>query len=65
MVVSFMTIPIMILFRKLGSIQHYTGLAITGAIRETSKEKFRQELGFKSLQERHWYRKFYYFYKIF
>ena len=49
MVVSFMTIPIMILFRKLGSIQHYTALAITGAIRETSKEKLRQELGFKSL----------------
>ena len=51
--------------RKLESIQYNAALAITGVIRGTSKEKLYQELGFKSLQERRWYRKFCYFYKIF
>ena len=40
-------------------------LAITGAIRETSKEKFYQELGLESLEKRRWYRKLCYFYNIF
>ena len=38
--------------RKLESIQYNTALAITRAIRETSKEKLYQELGFESLQQR-------------
>ena len=55
---------------KLESIQCNAALAIAGAIGGTSKEKLYQEfsfesLGFESLQERRWYRKFCYFYKIF
>ena len=42
--------------RKLESIQHNATLAITGGIQRTSKEKLYQELGFKSLQQRCWYR---------
>ena len=42
---------------KLESIQYNACLAITGAIRGTSKEKFYQELGLESLQLRLWYRK--------
>ena len=40
-------------------------LAITGAIRGTSKEKLYQELGLESLRLRRWYRKLCLFYKIF
>ena len=47
------------------SIQYNAALAITGAIRGTSKEKLYQELGLKSLCKRQWYRKLYYFFKIF
>ena len=50
---------------KLESIQYNATLAITGAIRETSKEKLYQELGLESLHQRRWYRKLCYFYKIF
>ena len=39
-------------------------LAITGAIRGTSKEKPLEELGLKSLQYRRWYKKQCCFYKI-
>ena len=46
-------------------IQYNSVLAITGAIRETSKEKFYQELGLESLEKRRWYRKLCYFYNIF
>ena len=42
---------------KLESIQYNAALAITGAIRGTSREKLYQELGFESLQQRRWYRK--------
>ena len=42
---------------KLESIQYNACLAITGAIRGTSKENFYQELGLESLQLRRWYRK--------
>ena len=42
---------------KLESIQYNACLAITGAIRGTSKEKLYQELGLESLQLRCWYRK--------
>ena len=50
---------------KLESIQYYACLAITGAIRGTSKEKLYQELGLESLQLRRWYRKLGMLYKIY
>ena len=40
-------------------------LALTGAIRGSSREKFYQELGLESLQLRRWYRKLCCFYKIY
>ena len=39
-------------------------LAITGAIRGSSREKLYQELGLETLQQRRWYRKLCCFYKI-
>ena len=51
--------------QKLESLQYNACLAITGAIRGSSREKLYQELGFESLQQRHWYRKLCSFYKIF
>ena len=51
--------------QKLESIQYNAALAITGAIRGTSREKLYQELGLESLQKRRWYRKLCYFLKIF
>ena len=49
---------------RLKSIQYNAAVAITGAIRETSKEKLYQKLGFESLQSRRWFRKLSLFYKI-
>ena len=49
---------------RLESIQYNAALAITGAIRGSSREKRYQELGFESLQQRRWYRKPCLFYKI-
>ena len=43
--------------KKLESIQYNAALAITGAIRGTSREKIYSELGLESLQDRRWYRK--------
>ena len=51
--------------QKLESLQYTACLAITGAIRGSSREKIYQELGFESLQERRWYRKLCSFYKGF
>ena len=51
--------------QKLESIQYDACLAITGAMRSTSKEKLYQELGLESLQLWLWYRKLAMFYKIF
>ena len=50
--------------RKLESIQYNADLALTGAIRGTSREKLYQELGLESLQLRQSYRKLCCFYKI-
>ena len=50
---------------KMKSIQYNACLAITGAIRGTSREKIYQELGLESLQLRRWYRKLCLFYKVF
>ena len=49
---------------KLESFQYNACLALTGAIRGTSKEKIYQELGLESLRYRRWYRKLCLFYKI-
>ena len=50
---------------KLENFEYNASLAITGAIRGTSKEKLYQELGFESLQHRRWFCKLCTFYKIF
>ena len=49
---------------KLKSIQYNACLALTGAIRDSSKEKIYQELGFESLRVRRWCRKLCLFYKV-
>ena len=45
-------------------VQYNAGLAIAGAVRGTSREKLYQELVFKPLQQRRWYRKLYCWFKI-
>ena len=50
--------------KKIESLQYNTALAITGAIRGSSKEKLFQELGFEYLSLRRWLRKLCLFYKI-
>ena len=55
--------PCMPFHHKLEFIQYNACLAITGAIRGTSKEKLYQELGLESLQLRRWYKKLGMFYK--
>ena len=52
-------------YQKLESLQYNACLAITGAICGSSREKLYQELGFETLQQRHWYRKLFSFYKVF
>ena len=49
---------------KIESIQYNAALAITGAIKGTSRERLYQELGLESLCERRWYRRLVYFFKI-
>ena len=51
--------------QKIESIQYNAALAITGAIRDTSREKLYKGLGLESLRKRRWYRKLCYFFKIF
>ena len=51
--------------QKIESVQYNSALAITGAIRRTSKEKLYHELGFESLEKGKRYRKLCCFYKIF
>ena len=49
---------------KIESVQYNAALAITGAIRGTSREKLYQELGFEHLSDRRWCRRLCFFYKI-
>ena len=49
---------------KLESVQYDAALAITGAIRGSSREKLYQELGLESLKLRRWYRKLCLFFKL-
>ena len=51
--------------QKIESVQYNSALAITGAIRGTSKEKLYHKLGLEFLEKRRWYRKLCCFYKIF
>ena len=51
--------------QKIESVQYNAALAITGAIRDTSREKLYQERRLESLRKRKWYRKLCYFFKIF
>ena len=50
--------------QKMETIQDNAALAITGAIRGSSKQKLYQELGLDTLQQLCWNRKLHYFYKI-
>ena len=45
------------LANKVESVQYNAALAITGAIRGSSKGKLYQELGFESLKDRGWLRR--------
>ena len=49
---------------KLEAVEYNAALAITGAIRGTSKAKMNQELRLESLKSRRWFRRPCYFYKI-
>ena len=49
---------------KMESVQYNAALAITGAIRGTSRERIYRELGFESLAERRWFRRMISFWKI-
>ena len=51
--------------QKLELLQYDACLAITGAIRGTSREKLYEELGLESLQLRRWFKKLSFFYKLF
>ena len=51
--------------QKIESVLYNSALAITGAVRGTSKEKFYQELGLETLEKRRWYRKLCCFFAIF
>ena len=50
--------------QKIESVQYNASLAITGAIRGTSREKLYQELGLESLSDRRWSRRLCFYYKI-
>ena len=52
------------LSHKIESVQYNAVLAITGAIRGTSKEKMYKELGLESLRNTRWLRRMSYLYKI-
>ena len=49
---------------KIESIQYNCALAITGAIKGTSREKLYRELGLEYLVQRRWFRRLSYFYRI-
>ena len=51
--------------QKLELLQYNAFLAITGAIRDTSREKLYEELGLESLQLCRWFKKLSCFYKLF
>ena len=50
--------------RMIESVQYNAALAITGAIKGSSRERLYQELGLESLSARRWYRRLVYFFNI-
>ena len=50
--------------RRIESLQYNAALAITGAIKGSSRDRLYQELGLESLSNRRWYRRLVYFFKI-
>ena len=50
--------------QRIETVQYNAALAITGAIRGTSREKLYKELGFECLHDRRWFRKLFFYYKI-
>ena len=52
------------LLEKIESVQYNVALAITGAIRETSRDKLYQELGTEFLKDRRWLRRLCYLHKV-
>ena len=51
--------------QKIESLQYNAALAVASAIRGTSMEKIYQELGLESRQQRHWYRKLCFIFKLY
>ena len=49
---------------RIESVQYNAALAITGAIKGTSRERLYHELGLESLRDRRWYRRLTYFFNI-
>ena len=49
---------------KLEKVQYSASIIITGAIKDTSRERLYQELGLESLCDRRWYCKLVFFYEI-
>lgn len=49
---------------KIESVQYNAALAITKAIRGTSRERLYEELGLESLSDRRWYRRLVFFFNI-
>ena len=49
---------------KLEEVQYSAALMITGAIKDTSRERLYKELGLESFYDRRWYCKLVFFYKI-
>ena len=49
---------------KLESVQYKAALAITGAIKGTSRDKIDQELGLEPLKSRRWYKRLSCMFKI-
>ena len=45
-------------------IQYRAALAITGAIKSTSRDRLHLEIGLESLADRRWSRKIFFFHKI-
>ena len=49
---------------KIEMIQYQAALVITGAIKDTSRDRLYQEIGLESLADRRWSRKIFFFHKI-
>ena len=50
--------------RKIEMVQYKAALVITGAIKGISRDRLDQELGLKSLADRRWSRRLFFFHKI-